>query len=190
MEMANTTDLQQETSPTTETTITYDGCSETVDCPQCGDVWDQAEILRDDRTVGPLGCCGWRGMWDYTTTYGHHPGDRDYGIEAHDCEHQCIHPCAVCPPGAHEGSGDGWPRPMRYTTVRDVQTYVDGCINRWMTDPDDYQGMVAAIADAIVAQARDAGLGWGEDWSSLPLLQGDEETHTTWQRIATHGGDA
>ena len=88
MEMANTTDLQQETSPTTETTITYDGCSETVDCPQCGDVWDQAEILRDDRTVGPLGCCGWRGTWDYSVlsapphhrayTYAYHSGDTDY----------------------------------------------------------------------------------------------------------------
>ena len=73
--MANTTDLQQETSPTTETTITYDGCSETVDCPRCGAAWEQEEVLREDRTVGPLGCCGWRGMWDYTTTYGHHPGD-------------------------------------------------------------------------------------------------------------------
>jgi len=47
--------------------LVYDGVSETATCPQCGESWDQAEVLRDDRSVGPLGCCGWAGSWAYAT---------------------------------------------------------------------------------------------------------------------------
>ena len=47
-------------------------------------------------------------MADDQTIYGDYPGDSDYWVNAHRCVSQCIHPCAVCPPGAHEGSGDGW----------------------------------------------------------------------------------
>ena len=39
---------------------------------------------------------------EQTTIYGDYPGDSDYGIDAHQCVSQCIHPCPVCPPGAHD----------------------------------------------------------------------------------------
>ena len=71
---------------------------------------------------------------------------------------------------------------MRFSTIRDVRTYVDGRINGWMVDVDDYVGTVDAIADAIRAQARDAGLGGGDDWSELPLLRDSEEAAAEWQR--------
>ena len=49
-------------------------------------------------------------MPDDQTTYGDYPGDSDYWVNAHRCVASCIHPCPVCPPGAHEDSGDGWCR--------------------------------------------------------------------------------
>ena len=71
---------------------------------------------------------------------------------------------------------------MRFSTIRDVRIFVRGCISGWLVDVDAYLGTVDAIADAIRAQARDAGLGWGEDWSELPLLRDSEEAAAEWQR--------
>jgi len=77
-------------------------------------------------------------MADDQTIYGDYPGDSDYWVNAHRCVSQCIHPCAVCPPGAHEGSGDGW------CTVCPLSAAVVAGAVATATDNDDIYRALAA----------------------------------------------